>query len=436
MSQVNDGIDRGHPPSYFVLGDALRGIACVIVVVYHATLGAIGYIGSADPIGAYGPFSFVALRIGSPTVYVFFALSGYLVGGPWVRAWLGDRPRPKVPTYIGRRARRILPAFWLIIALRLAYKGQYAFTDQQVLGTFLGLQTFYGGAQQALMPQGWTVDVEMFFYLTLPLLFFAGTRLAPLARADRDTRRRALVGFLLVWGILGIAVRTRTAPDGALGHSVLTLGWAFAPGMIAAAYETQLRALAPSGQAAARLTGLGLIAAAILAEAVVVGLQINDGELVAELAHLVCGAGFVGGALLYEWSGARVPRTLDNGPVHALGRWSYGIYLLHITVGQRLLEDVPASLGPRGVLVYLLVGMFVVTTLLAALMWRYWEEPWLDWRWPWQPKRERARASGPARGNGASGDTAGDAAADAAHDGLPDGTATDTRTHAVDEVPR
>jgi peptidoglycan/LPS O-acetylase OafA/YrhL len=389
VSQSTDRIDRGHPPSYFILGDALRGIACLIVVVYHATLGAIQHVGgayAADPIGAYGAFSFVALRVGSPTVYVFFALSGYLVGGPWVRAWLGDRPPPKVPTYVARRARRILPAFWLVIALRLADKGQYGFTDHQVLGSFLGLQTFYGGAHQALMPQGWTVDVEAFFYLTLPLLFLLGTRLAPVARLDRAGRRRALVGFLVVWGVLGIVVRTRTAPDGALGHSVLTLGWAFAPGMIAAAYETQLRALLPTRQALGRAAGLGLIATAIAAEAVVVGFQVNDGLLVAEVAHLLCGAGFVGGALLYEWSGAPIPRALDNAPVHALGRWSYGIYLLHVTVAQHLLQDVPADLGPRGVLVYLLVGTGVVTAALAAVMWRYWEEPWLDWRWPWTPK--------------------------------------------------
>ncbi|MCW3016310.1 MAG: acyltransferase 3 [Solirubrobacterales bacterium] len=398
VSEATDRIDRGHPPSYFVLGDALRGIACLVVVVYHATLGAIQHVGgayAADPIGAYGAFSFVALRIGSPTVYVFLALSGYLVGGPWVRAWLGERPPPKVPTYIGRRARRILPAFWLVIALRLADKGQYAFTDHQVLGTFLGLQTFYGGTQQALMPQGWTVDVEAFFYLTLPLLFLVGRRLPPLHNADRVGRRRALVGFLVLWSVLGIAVRTRTAPDGALGHSVLTLGWAFAPGMIAAAYETQLRALLPARRTLGRVAGLGLIATAILAEAVVVGFQINDGLLVAEVAHLLCGAGFVGGALVYEWSGAPIPLALDNGPIHALGRWSYGIYLLHITVAQHLLQDVPADLGPRGVLVYLLAGTAIITTALAAVMWRYWEEPWLDWRWPWRPKDKLARRVGP-----------------------------------------
>ncbi|MCW2957954.1 MAG: acyltransferase 3 [Solirubrobacterales bacterium] len=380
MSEATDRIERGHPSGYFALGDALRGIACLVVVVYHCTLGAAAVAGgayAADPTGAFGAFSFVVLRIGSPTVYVFFALSGYLVGGPWVRAWLGDRPAPKVPVYLGRRARRILPAFWLVVALRLADKGSYAFSDAQVAGTFLGLQTFYGGAQQALMPQGWTVDVELFFYLTVPLLFLLAVRLPALVRADRDGRRRALVGFLVLWTVLGITLRTRTAPDGALGHSVIALGWAFAPGMIAAAYETQLRALLPRDRPRRRRAGVALVALAVLAEAVVVAFQVDDGRLAAEGAHLLCGAGFVGGALVFEWSGTPIPRPLDSRPVHALGRWSYGIYLLHIWVAQRLLQEVPGSLGPRGVLVWLIVFTTLVTAGLAALMWRFWEEPWL-----------------------------------------------------------
>lgn len=395
MRQTTDRIQRGHPPTYFVLGDALRGIACLVVVAYHVTLGVALVSGgryAADPIHAFGAFSFVALRIGSPTVYVFFALSGYLVGGAWVRAWLGDRTAPRVPTYLGRRARRILPAFWLVVALRLSTKGSYAFTDNQVVGTFLGLQTFYGGGQQALMPQGWTVDIEAFFYLTLPLLLLVATRLAPLRRADRSTRLRVLVGFLVTWAVLGVALRTRTAPDGALGRSILTLGWAFAPGMLAAAYERQLKALVPSRKAVTRTVGVGLVATAVLAEAVVVGLQVDDGRLAAELAHLICGAGFVGGALLYEWSGDTVPRVLDNRIVHALGRWSYGIYLLHITVAQRLLVHAPDGLGPRGTLVWLLITTTAVTVVIAAAMWRWWEEPILDWRLPWHPKAARGAA--------------------------------------------
>lgn len=387
--EATDRIQRGHPSGYFMLGDALRGLACLAVVVYHCTLGAAGHAGgtyAADPVHAFGAFSFVVLRIGSPTVYVFFALSGYLVGGPWVRAWLGDRPAPKVPVYLGRRARRILPAFWLVIALRLADRGASGFTDHQVAGTFLGLQTFYGGATQALMPQGWTVDVELFFYLVLPLLFLGAAGLPALKRADRATRQRALVGALVIWSVLGIILRTRTAPDGPLGHSVIALGWAFAPGMIAAAYETQLRALLPQDRQPRRRVGIALVAVAVLAEAVVVGFQINDGLLVAEIAHLLCGAGFVGGALVYEWSGTPVPRVLDSRPIHALGRWSYGTYLLHIWVAQRLLDRMSPTLGPRAGLVILIGGTVVVTLLLAAAMWRFWEEPFLDRRLPWHPR--------------------------------------------------
>ncbi|WP_354698162.1 O-acetyltransferase [Paraconexibacter sp. AEG42_29] len=390
MSDVADRIDRGHPAGYFVLGDALRGIACAVVVIYHATLlPAVRF----DSNQFVHDFAFVVLRLGSPTVYVFFALSGYLVGGPWVRSWLGDRPPPKVPKYLVRRARRILPAFWLILAFRLLDKGagEYGLSDAQALGSFLGIQTFYGADHQALMSQGWTVNVELFFYLVVPVLFLTAAQLPGLATAERETRRRALIGFLAAWSVAGIALRTQTEPDGPVGHSVLALGWAFAPGMVAAAYETELKALLPTRQALGRACGLGLIAAALAAEALVVAFQIDDGKLSSELAHLMCGAGFVGGALIYEWSGVRIPRALDNPVVHAMGRWSYGVYLLHLTVGQKLLQYGPDDLGPLKLLAYLNIGMLFGTALIAAAMWRYWEEPWLDGFLPWRrpaPKDE------------------------------------------------
>jgi peptidoglycan/LPS O-acetylase OafA/YrhL len=396
VNEAADRIERGHPDGYFVLGDALRGIACIVVVLYHATLGAALYLGggyAGDPVHAFGAYSFVALRIGSPTVYVFFALSGYLVGGPWVRSWLGDRPPPRVPRYLSRRARRILPAFWLVITLRLLDKGAYGLSDLQVLGSYLCLQTFYGPFQQSLMSQGWTVNVEAFFYLVVPLLFLFAARLPLLAAAPREQRRRALVGFLIAWSVAGIALRTRTDPGGALGHSVLALGWAFAPGIIAAAYETELKRLLPTRQALGRAAGLGLIAAALLAEALVVAFQIDDGRLAAEVAHLTCGAGFVGGALLYEWAGNGIPRIFDNPVVHAVGRWSFGIYLLHLTVGQHLLEDAPAGLGPYKLLAYLSAGMVLLTAAFAAAMWRLWEQPWLEGRLPWRREPEPATAA-------------------------------------------
>lgn len=395
MNEAADRIERGHPDGYFVLGDALRGIACVVVVLYHATLGAALHLGGAyagDPIHSFGAWSFVTLRIGSPTVYVFFALSGYLVGGPWVRSWLGDRPPPRVPRYLARRARRILPAFWLIIAFRLLDKGAYGLTDAQVVGSFLCLQTFFGADHQALMSQGWTVNVEAFFYVTVPLLFLLAAQLRPVASLPRASRRRALVGFLGAWSVAGIALRTQTEPAGPLGHSVIALGWAFAPGMVAAAYETELKALLPGRQAFGRAVGLGMIGAAIAAEALVVGFQIDDGKLASEVAHFACGAGFVGGALVYEWSGVRIPQTFDNPVVHALGRWSYGIYLLHLTVGQHILQDASPTLGPHKLLAELTFGMVFGTMLVAAAMWRFWEEPWLDGRPPWRAKPAPAAA--------------------------------------------
>lgn len=392
MSEAADRIDRGHPTGYFVLGDALRGLACLVVVVNHVTLGVAIYFGgryAADPAHAFGAFSYVAVRFGAPLIYMFFALSGYLVGGPWVRAWLGDRRPPKVPRYLSRRLRRLLPAFWLVISFRLLDplnlgQGTYGLDTLHVIGTYLALQTFYGGEHQAIMSQGWTVNIETFFYIALPLVLLLAAKLPGVAAASRESKRRMLVAFLVLWSVAGLAIRFHAQPDGPLAHSLLALGWAFSPGMIAAAYESELRARLPRLGGSGRTLGLALIAIAVVADGLVVAFQLNDGRWQAELLHFACGTGFLVGGLVYEWSGAAVPRAFDNPAVHALGRWSYGVYLIHLTVGQFLLRHAPDGFGPNKLLAYLLVGTAAITLVLAALMWRFWEEPWLEGYLPWR----------------------------------------------------
>src|SRR4051812_5118943 len=85
---------------------ALRGVACLMVVCYHAAAAERGYGLSFSPLRP-------ALWVGFGGVDVFFVLSGFII------ATIGrpDLGRPdRLPTYLFRRFWRVFPTYWLALA--------------------------------------------------------------------------------------------------------------------------------------------------------------------------------------------------------------------------------------------------------------------------------------------------------------------------------
>ena len=99
-------VGRGHPTTgtvglpYLPGLDGLRALAVVAVLLYHAELTWLpgGYLG----------------------VEIFFVISGYLITALLLTEWrrLG---RVDLKGFWIRRARRLLPALYLLLALTLAY---------------------------------------------------------------------------------------------------------------------------------------------------------------------------------------------------------------------------------------------------------------------------------------------------------------------------
>jgi peptidoglycan/LPS O-acetylase OafA/YrhL len=82
--------------------DALRLFAALLVLVSHA----FALAGSTEP--SVGGFS-----LGGVGLYIFFAISGYLVTQSWTR-------EPRLAPFFTKRALRILPAL-LAVSLLTAY---------------------------------------------------------------------------------------------------------------------------------------------------------------------------------------------------------------------------------------------------------------------------------------------------------------------------
>lgn len=175
--------------------DGLRALAALSVVGYHVLVLSQGHV-SLGPVDVHIGLNY--LQVG---VHLFFVLSGFLLFQPYARAMLQDRPWPSPLRFYLRRALRILPAYWVCLAVLVVVitlfglHGDLAVADPGSVVAHLALlhDEFPRYANDIEGPF-WTLTLEWQFYLLLPLIA------AGLARLVGTTRSAAR----LVWGLLGM----------------------------------------------------------------------------------------------------------------------------------------------------------------------------------------------------------------------------------------
>lgn len=155
----------------FVFVDALRGLAALSVVVYHAFEG-----GHIDGLARYLPGWFLtALGHGSLGVAVFFVLSGFVIA----HSVQGDRVTfGYFGRFMLRRSLRLDPPYWVAVVLCIGFAALAArvMPAQQAphvsLGQFAAhlvyLQEFLGVPEINVV--FWTLTYEVQFYLVFVLI--------------------------------------------------------------------------------------------------------------------------------------------------------------------------------------------------------------------------------------------------------------------------
>lgn len=362
----------------FASGDGLRAGAAMAVLAFHAAVVTTLLVGPASG-GAQGAAWDVLMHL-NVGVIVFFVLSGYLVGGPFVRAWLGDAPPPQLGRYLGRRLRRIVPAFWVVSALALLWFGVGESSLREVLLVFGFAQVYDWSAAADVMRHAWTLDAELAFYLLLPA-FAVAFRDVP--RRIRPACLAAVLGAIVVIGLL---VQGRANPGGlgSLHFSPFGLGLYFVPGLVLAAVEPWARGHLTGTRRGRRIALLAALAAAV-AFAALTRVEPTAGVATAVL-QLVVGAGAVGGALVWEWATGRAALGLDHRVPAALGRWSYGIYLIHAPVTLQASESFAGAGDRWGTFGAITVLTLVVTIPASWACWTFVERPALRARWRRAPE--------------------------------------------------
>jgi peptidoglycan/LPS O-acetylase OafA/YrhL len=363
--------------------DGLRALAVAGVVLYHAGV-------SWMPGGFLG-------------VDAFFVLSGYLI----TSLLLAERSRRgsiALGRFWLRRARRLLPAVLLVIAVSLIAASTVARdaltrTRGDALAS-LGYVTnwhaiaashsyFNAFGRPSLLQHLWSLAVEEQFYLVWPILLVGGLALLGRRRVFVLTLLAATASTTLMWALYdpnrdpsrvyyGTDTRAATLLVGALlafawpaARLRLDVGRRAAHLLDAIGVAALLALLACFWRA--RDYDPGLYRGGLLLVALCVAL------LVAVLAHPAASLG----------------RFLGWGPIRWVGVRSYGIYLWHwpVMALTRASVDVPWHGAP------LVIAQVAVTLGLAAVSYRFVEQPvrsgtvlrrlraWLDLRTPRQRMR-------------------------------------------------
>ena len=344
--------------------DGLRALAVLAVIAFHEQLG-------WAPGGLLG-------------VGVFFTLSGYLITDLLLGQWTA-RGRLALADFWARRARRLLPALFVMLAVVTAWVTLF---DQARLAVLRGADAAAAtySSNWYLIIQGqsyfarfappqpldhlWSLAVEEQFYLAWPWLLLAGLLLVRKARRGR------------AGGVAWLALPTLALAACSACAMLVLYHPGLDPTRVYEGTDTRAAGLLigaalamtwPSRRPAPGRAVRGLLDVGGFAGLAVIALMIwRTGQYSPFL--------YRGGLVLLSFAsaaviaavavpGALTGRVLGWGPLRWLGVRSYGIYLWHYPV---IVLTTPANATEN---LARAAWQTAVTIAAAALSWRYIEEP-------------------------------------------------------------
>lgn len=278
-------------------------MACLSVVLFH--LGTVSGV-------SFGPLNPFVLG-GDTGVWVFFALSGYLLYKPFLTRKVDLR------SYGIKRAARILPGYYVALVALVVLTGSRLPIEQPL--PYLTMSASYDIPLRGFLGNAWTLSAEILFYVSLPLL----------ARLAAGREAVVLGGLAATSAALAVVHRLALSDANAwmLGTYPLAF-YAFVPGMLLAVLEVRR----PSAFRRLRSPVVALIGVAYIAGGMLT-------SILPVAVGAVIGTPLVMASLLqHRLPGARA--------LSFIGGASYALYLLH--------KDLFIAFGPGVGLAIAIVG--------------------------------------------------------------------------------
>jgi peptidoglycan/LPS O-acetylase OafA/YrhL len=353
--------------------DSIRGLAILMVVLYH------GLYWNVD-LSALPQAQRTFLTIfwcGRLGVNLFFVLSGFLITGLLLDSC---KRTDYYRRFYARRARRILPAYGLILAVLLAL--HYS-------SLFIVLSAFYASNLTPLIgvpiayPVLWSLAVEEHFYFAWPFV------------VKRASRSALLILCFLI--IFVSPILRWVSFHYAHGFEFNDYTWNSADGIACgAAVAVLLRVWRNNRRSLTWLVAACIAIAAILAPFGVTSRQLPIGAALQVVPWHALFTAILGGSLLL---GTTKWKMLVQVPaLRFLGRISYGLYLVHL-----LCFHAVDRFFHWHALSGLVIRFFLAATLAVILSWlsrTYFEERFLRPRPRTYPSTQGASTEPGAATNG------------------------------------
>ena len=365
--------------------DGLRFFAIAIVVLGHFVQRVMRAEGEI-----WGPVLIPEPGLG---VLLFFAVSGFILGAQFLKQSRSALSPAFLRHYFVRRITRIEPPYILILFATYVVLISTGFDpggaagqggEPKSLTLSLLASVFYShgwlfGTMPRLMPPGWSLEIEVQFYIIAPLLFFIYFKL-------RDRMLRAVVGVSALVVIYAAAEALRTASPGSIHWEYMLPKFLmyFWVGIMMADFQESIRDRfcrpRPALASAAAWVGLAaLLASPCLPAVLPAGGRVLEGALVATvLASIVamfCGT-FAEGSF----------RRFCAAPwISLIGSACYSIYLTHLQIIQIMTQIVHRTLDPAGGWGALILhGVLQLPLVLAVglVFYALIERPFMTPGWP------------------------------------------------------
>jgi len=368
-------------PAHFAYIDALRGYAFLLVLLAH----------SASSVGEFNGNLFITYA-GVCGVQLFFIISAFTLCNSLNARQESDR-YPVLSFYI-RRLFRIAPLFWIAMAFywlvpgvapaywlqACAPPGGVSWEDFVLTGLFVN--GWHPYTLSSIVPGGWSIAVEMNFYIIFPLLFCYLATTGRVVTAFLVTSC-AIVFEPLLFFYLGIY--RDTAPVAYyffISHGLIAELPVFLLGIVL--YQILLRR--PSFHKNL-LWSFCLLLVSVLAFCLLIPLNI---ELDATRFpfHILLSMALAGG--VFALSGGRLT-WLTNPVICYIGKISYSCYLVHFAALTLTLKIFGETLSPEnrrldfhdqwdnGVLFVLVLLIALIVTIGLSTLTLHWiENPGID----------------------------------------------------------
>lgn len=330
--------------------EGLRGVAVLWVMVFHYFVLRDGKFDDAfiASVKSWVPLE-AFVRNGYLGVDLFFLITGFLLTLPWFRHADAGLPAPDWRAFFARRARRILPAYYVqlvflfFIVLPLIYPRIWIQSTAFVVGnlgahfTLLHYTSPLTSSSMTVNGALWTLAIEFQYYLLLPFV-------APLF--VRWPWRSLLVAAAIAAGwrwlawndldfLVGVFMKLGAkagVSEKEIRHLIETQlpGWSlhFALGILAGRAWMLRRRDRPSG-------ALAWIPV-VIAGGALLGLYAvfrNGTSILGAMGWIVfpllIATAF---AAVVSWPSPLMSQLVASGPLAGLGRISYSAYLYHLPV--------------------------------------------------------------------------------------------------------